>query len=343
MVSGTAAEAVDCTGNAEHHEPSGTASLSEGKRQIQTRVSRLPQLLATALQLRAQMADLKDGSTDAYRVLDGAGDGVPGVFIDSFAGHWLVQTKGATFPSALLQTTDFGWKSLWWKQLEQQDKAGPQFMAGERVPEFLIKENGLAYEIDFQAGYSQGIFLDQRHQRERIRTSLRPGDRMLNLFAYTCAFSVAGAAAGAQTESIDLSRPYLDWGKRNFTANEFPLEGHFFCRGDSFDWMRRLANKGHQYRLVVLDPPTFSRNQEGKLWRVEKDYPALVKAALQLTAPGGEVLCCTNHHGLSLPAFRSLLRAGAQEAQRTIQDLSLGGQPGDFTAEAYLKVVWLRV
>jgi 23S rRNA (cytosine1962-C5)-methyltransferase len=306
-------------------------------------VNRLSDIIAMALERRAGLADLKDGRTDAYRVVDGAGDGLPGVFIDSFAGHWLVQTKEATFPRALLNTSEFGWRSLWWKQLDQQDKTSPQFMAGEQKPEFLIRENGLAYQIDFQAGYSQGIFLDQRYQRERIRTSLQPGERMLNLFAYTCAFSVAGAAAGAQTESIDLSRPYLDWGKRNFEANGFPTEGHFFCRGDSFDWMRRLANKGHRYRLVVLDPPTFSRNQEGKLWRVEKDYPALVKAALQLTTPGGEVLCCTNHHGISLPAFRSMLRAGAVEAQRTIQDLSMGGQPEDFTAEPYLKVVWLRV
>jgi 23S rRNA (cytosine1962-C5)-methyltransferase len=306
-------------------------------------MSHLTNLVANALRQRLALPELTDGRTDAWRVVDGAGDGLPGIFIDSLADHWLVQTKGIGFPQELLQARELSWKSLWWKQLDQQDKASPQFMAGEQVPEFLIKENALHYHMDFQAGYSQGIFLDQRYQRERIRTSLRPGDKLLNLFAYTCAFSVAGASAGAQTESIDLSRPYLDWGKRNFTANNLPTEGHFFCRGDSFDWMRRLANKGNTYQLVILDPPTFSRNQDGKLWRVEKDYPALVTAALRLTAPGGQLLCCTNHHGLSQADFRSLLRSGAQDARRTIHDLRQGSQPADFTGEQYLKAVWLRV
>jgi 23S rRNA (cytosine1962-C5)-methyltransferase len=306
-------------------------------------MSQLQKLVAQALKRRVAIPELTDGRTNAYRIFDGLGDGADGLFIDSFAEHWLVQTKGGSFPNELLETGSLGWKSLWWKQLEQQDKANPQFMAGHRQEEILVMENGLKFHIDFQAGYSQGIFLDQRYQRQRISTSLKAGDRLLNLFAYTCAFSVAGAAAGAQTESIDLSRPYLDWGKRNFTANDLATEGHFFCRGDSFDWMRRLANKGNQYQLVVLDPPTFSRNQEGKLWRVEKDYPALVAAALKLTAPGGQVLCCTNHHGVSLPAFRTMLRTGAAQAERSIRDLSLGSQPADFTGESYLKVVWLSV
>ncbi len=306
-------------------------------------MTQLQQLVARALQRRLAWPELTNGRTDAYRVFDGLGDGVDGLFIDTFAGHWVVQTKGGTFPQDLLQSGHCGWKSLWWKQLEQQDKVSPQFMAGQREDEILMLENGLHFHIDFQAGYSQGIFLDQRYQRERIRSSLRAGDRMLNLFAYTCAFSVAGAAAGAQTDSIDLSRPYLDWGKRNFTINNLTPEGHFFCRGDSFDWLRRLANKGNQYQLVVLDPPTFSRNQEGKLWRVEKDYPALVAAAMKVTAPGGQVLCCTNHHGVSLPSFRTMLRTGAVQAGRSIQDLSLGSQPADFTGDSYLKVVWLRV
>ncbi len=299
-------------------------------------------LITAALVRRASLQ--ADPRTDAYRIMDGRGDGLEGIFIDSLAGHWLVQTKGVPFPQALLRTAEcYGWKSLWWKPLEQHDKGSPQWLAGPAEAEISILENGLRYQLDFSAGYSQGIFLDQRRQRQRIATSMKPGQRLLNLFAYTCAFSVAGAAAGAQTESIDLSRPYLDWGKQNFIANGFATEGHFFCRGDSFDWLRRLANKANQYDLVVLDPPTFSRNQAGKLWRVETDYPALVTAALAVTAPGGQVLCCTNHHGLTTAAFQALLRHGALQARRRIESLALGGQPEDFTSPAYLKAVWLHV
>lgn len=299
-------------------------------------------LVEKALAHRRSLVGVADERTNAYRVFDGMGDGLADVLIDSFADHWLVQTRDVPFPEALKQATGLGWQSLWWKRLEQQDKQGPQFMAGEEVPEFTILENGLTYQIDFRSGYSQGIFLDQRIQRGRIQATARAGQRVLNLFAYTCAFSVAAAAGGAQTESIDLSRPYLDWGKRNFEANGIDPTGHFFCRGDSFDWLRRLGNKGNRYDLVVLDPPTFSRNQEGKLWRVEKDYPALVEAALRVTAERGVVLCCTNHHGISVSAFKGMLQAGAMAAGRNIRSMQLGEMPPDFTGPPYLKVVWLQ-
>lgn len=300
-------------------------------------------LLRQALDRRLEMAGLHSGDTTAWRVCDGAGDGLPGLFIDTFDGHWLVQTKGVAFPPEVVEMKELGWKSVWWKRLDQQEKDGPKFMAGEKVPEFQIKEWGLNYHIDFNAGYSQGIFLDQRQQRGRIREMSGPGKRMLNLFSYTCAFSVAAAAGGAKTESIDLSRPYLDWGKRNFEANGIDTEPHFFCRGDSFDWLRRLGNKGNLYDVVVLDPPTFSRNQQGKLWRVEQDYPDLTAAALKLTAPGGWLLCCTNHHGLSHGAFLSLLKRGAELADRKILRTEKGGRPADFTGDDYLKVVWIQV
>lgn len=302
----------------------------------------LEQSLERALERRRSLG-LPGAGTTAFRVFDAEGDGLPDLFIESFDGHWLVQTRGIPFPTQLRNLNHLGWKSLWWKRLEQQDKQCPEFIAGERVDEFTILENDLTYHIDFRSGYSQGIFLDQREQRARIKETMGQGKRVLNLFAYTCAFSVAAAAGGALAESIDLSRPYLDWGKRNFEANGIDPAPHFFCRGDSFDWLRRLGNKGNRYDLVILDPPTFSRNQEGKLWRVEKDYPALVAAALKVTAPGGQVLCCTNHRGVSVMNFKSMLQEGAVQAGRSIRKSTLGGAPADFTGEPYLKVVWIGV
>ena len=302
----------------------------------------LPAILRKAMARRREIADLNDGTTDAYRLCDGAGDGLPGIFIDTLAGHWLVQTKGVPMPAELAQTPQLGWKSLWWKRLDQEEKSSPKHVAGKQLEHVIIRENGLQFELDFQAGYSQGIFLDQRLQRRRIRANA-PGQRVLNLFAYTCAFSVAAAAGGALTESIDLSRPYLDWGKRNFELNGLDPTPHFFCRGDSFDWLRRLARKGLQYDLVILDPPSFSRNQEGKLWRVEKDYASLVTAALAVTRPGGQLLCCTNHHGVSPRQFQDWLQAGAATAGRGIRKYEWGGAPEDFTGERYLKVAWLNV
>ena len=298
--------------------------------------------LHKAMDRRRDIADLNDGTTDAYRLCDGAGDHLPGIFIDTLAGHWLVQTKGVPMPVELADAPQLGWKSLWWKRLDQEDKTSPRHLAGEKLDQVIVRENGLRFELDFQAGYSQGIFLDQRRQRRRIQANAS-GKRILNLFAYTCGFSVAAAAGGALTESIDLSRPYLDWGKRNFELNGLDPIPHFFCRGDSFDWLRRLAKKGLQYDLVILDPPSFSRNQEGKLWRVEKDYASLVTAALAVTKPGGQLLGSTNHHGISSRQFQDWLQAGAVDAGRSIKKFEWAGAPEDFTGERYLKVAWLNV
>lgn len=304
-------------------------------------MSSLPAILRKAMDRRRDLAELTE-VTDAYRICDGEGDGLPGIFIDTLAGHWLVQTKGVEMPDELLQSQKLGWKSLWWKRLDQEEKVSPCHVAGEQLNRVIIRENGLRFEIDFQAGYSQGIFLDQRIQRRRIQAN-GAGKRILNMFAYTCAFSVAAAAGGAITESIDLSRPYLDWGKRNFELNNLDPSAHFFCRGDSFDWLRRLGKKSRQYDLVILDPPSFSRNDEGKLWRAEKDYPELVTAALAVCKPGGQLLCCTNHHGISLRQFQDWLLAGARAAGRTIHHFEWGRMPGDFTGERYLKAAWINV
>src|ERR1700722_7436295 len=127
--------------------------------------------------------------------------------------------------------------------------------------------------LSFTEGYSVGLFLDQRDNRRRFLTNhvaadfpLFPngaaGAEVLNTFAYTCGFSVCAAKAGARTTSLDLSKKYLDWGKRNFALNGLDPAAHDFIYGDTFDWLRRLAKKGRAFDPVVLDPPTFSQSKE---------------------------------------------------------------------------------
>ena len=293
--------------------------------------------LAVALNRRRRMG-LPDGDTGIYRVVDGEGDGMPGIFIDDCEGRWLVQTQDVAWPAWLEATqTAAGWSALWWKRLDQKVKDSPRCMAGDDGPLFPVKELGLTYELDFRAGYSQGLFIDQRVQKARVLRDTRPGQRVLNLFAYTCAFSVAAASRGAVTTSVDLSRPYLDWGKRHFILNGLDPEAHFFCKGDVAEWLRRFAAKGRTWHGIVLDPPTFSRNDSGDVFRVEKDFPELTAACLRVLEPGGWLICSTNHRGLSQEQLLALIRRGAGMAGRRIQ-CEPGEMPPDFTGERYLKV-----
>src|SRR3984957_5370116 len=124
--------------------------------------------------------------------------------------------------------------------------------------------------LSFTEGYSVGLFLDQRDNRRRFLANhvaadfpLFPGGaagaEVLYTFAYPCGFSVCAAKSGARTTSLDLSKKYLDWGKRNFALNGLETSAHDFIFGDAFDWMRRLAKKNRRFDAIILDPPTFSQ------------------------------------------------------------------------------------
>jgi len=239
-------------------------------------------------------------------------------------------------------------KSVYWKRIDQREKESPQWLDGERVDQpFTVLENGISYELAFTSGYSQGIFLDQRDNRlqvrERAARAAVESPRVLNLFAYTCAFSVAAAMGGAITTSVDLNAGYLDWGRRNFTLNDIDQTQHFFVKGDAFDWLQAFAKKGRKWQGVVLDPPTFSRGDKKKIFRVERDYAELVKLATLVLEPNGWLLCGANTRALNASLLERQVRSGVAEARRRITQFQRVPMPSDFTGEPYLKSFWLDV
>jgi 23S rRNA (cytosine1962-C5)-methyltransferase len=274
--------------------------------------------------------------TNALRLIDGSGDDLPGLIIDDFAGRWLAQTLTETKPFI---DANLGYRSLYWKPLVKSASAAPQHLAGELADEpFAILESGLVFEIDFRAGHSSGIFLDQRITRKMLR-SVAGGKKILNTFAYTCAFGVAAAAGGGVTTNVDLSRRFLDWGKRNYELNQLSSKNHEFLLGNVFDWLKRFRKQGKKFDLVVLDPPTFSRDRRSKVFRVQDDYGRLVELASECLDSKGALLCCTNFRGVSLRQFLRLLKSSFDRPSKMFQ----GSMPPDFTGEQYLKSVWLQL
>ena len=234
------------------------------------------------------------------------------------------------------------------------------FLPKAATTSFEIIENGVRYEMSFNEGYSVGLFLDQRDNRRRFLTSHIAADfpllkseignrksEILNCFAYTCGFSVCAAKAGAHTTSLDLSKKYLEWGKRNFALNGLDPVAHDFIYGDTFDWLRRLAKKGRAFGAVVLDPPTFSQSKEHGTFRVEKDYRKLVTAALPVLKSGGVLLASTNAADWPPENFLADVDAAVHDAKRKILQRHYVPQPPDFPISraepAYLKTVWMRI
>jgi 23S rRNA (cytosine1962-C5)-methyltransferase len=293
-------------------------------------------LLEAAL---ARRAPLRKPGTDALRLIDGDGDDLPGLELEDYAGNWLLSTRDRQPPAALVAWLRERGHTTYWKRLDQQQKESPGHLCGPQQEEpFTIHESGLAFEISFQSGYSQGIFLDQRDHRAALRERLSNGQTLLNTFAYTGAFSVFAAAAGATATTLDLAQPYLDWAKRNFSLNGFDPAAHFFCKGDTFQWLARFAKQGRSFDGIVLDPPTFSRDKDGKVFRVEKDYGRLAELAFACLAPGGFLLASTNCRTLTPRAFEAQIRGASRRPLKVRHNT----MPADFTAEPYLKSVWVE-
>jgi 23S rRNA (cytosine1962-C5)-methyltransferase len=287
----------------------------------------------------AKRSALITQETNAVRLIDGVGDGFPGLILETYAGHWLVSTTGSLLPLQFTKWLRDQGVSCYWKRLDQHQKESPTHLSGPEITEpFLILENGVASEISFQSGYSQGIFLDQRDNRAEVRKRMAPGMKLLNTFAYTGAFSTAAAMAGAETTTLDLSQPYLDWAKRNFSHNGLDPAAHHFCKGDTFHWLRRFAKQGRKFDGIVLDPPTFSRDEKGKVFRVEENFGELAALAADVLAPDGWLLCSTNCRHLGLNDFQKQLRAAIHRPMSARHS----DMPLDFTDEPYLKSVWLR-
>ena len=282
---------------------------------------------------------LREQGNTAYRICNGRADGVDGLIVDGFGPHWLLQSAARSPPAGLDRLLDLGAQSLHWKQLTREGKASPRLLAGAAPGgRFAVRENGLGYLIDFAAGYSQGLFLDQRDNRGWVARHAG-GLSVLNLFAYTCGFGVAAAAGGAAAVvNVDLSRNALAWGRDNYAHNSLPARDADFIFGDVFDWLARFTRRGRQFDLIILDPPTFSKSKSAGAFAVARDYGGLLRRALALLPPDGALLGFANTRGMTLRAFRRQVADGC--AGSACEPLALDSRmPGDFAGSDYLKRV----
>lgn len=193
---------------------------------------------------------------------------------------------------------------LWTKERGRQraDEGGRRQY--ERVAERgvvkVVREGDLRFEVNLSDYLDVGLFLDHRPTRARVAETAR-GRSVLNLFAYTGAFSVhARAGDAARTTTIDLSRTYLDWYERNLALNDLaPDADHVTVHADCLQWLEEAADEAahaRAYDVIVLDPPTFSNSKRMRAdsFAIERDHAALLAAVARLVAPGGEILFSTN-------------------------------------------------
>lgn len=287
------------------------------------------------------LAQLKAEGTNAHRLWTG-----PDGWVERYGADFLVSAPGiagveriaAALPGFL---ADLGLEvgrvfgRCLVKQPGEDDR--PRLLSGEILsPEVVVTERGLRFGVDFSAGYSVGLFCDQRENRAHLEAS-RPR-RVLNCFAYTCAFSVAAARAGAETLSLDLARKSLDRGRANLALNDLAGDAHRFIADDVFSVLPRLARRGEKFDAIILDPPTFSRGAKGRVFRVERDLPTLLAQAVDLAEPGARILLSTNSRELDVEALRRIARGEARVA-----NVHAVPPPTEYPPGSAASTLWLRV
>lgn len=307
--------------------------------------------LAAACRLRADHG--LTGPDQAYRLLNGAGDLVPGVVIDVY-GAWAVVSAHSQgllpvarrFAGRLV--ADARVRGAVLKLRRRGAAAAPPVapeLFGEAPPaRYVVREGPLSFEVHVAGGVNVGLFTDMRHERRRL-TGIAAGRRVLNLFAYTGALSVAAAAGGAAAvTSVDLSEGVLAWARDHFALNGLDAARHTTCAADVSAFLAAALARGDRYDLVLIDPPSYSAARHAP-FAIDRDYPPIIRAACDVLAPGGDLWLAANTKGYSLIGAVQAAVPAARRPRLVWQ----GGLPPDYPTEPadgearYLQTCLLRL
>ncbi len=201
-------------------------------------------------------------------------------------------------------------------------------------------ENDLLYSFQSQNGQSPGLFLDQRANRRRVQ-AMADQRRVLNLFSYTCGFSVTAAAAGAsEVTSVDLSAGFLEWGRQNFVLNRLDPSLNNFFQSETLLFLKGAIKRNRQFDIIICDPPSFGRHKDG-VFRLDQALPDLLNLCWQVLAPQGFLLFSCNLEKWSSEKLRQQI----QNILKPKAKIENGWRDWDFelpNEETLMKSFWIQ-
>lgn len=178
-------------------------------------------------------------------------------------------------------------------KVRKKQKGNDQYLKSENSDEYnIIYESGAKFYVNFKDYLDTGIFLDHRPMRLRIKNESL-NKRVLNLFSYTGTVTSLAAIGGAkQTVTVDASKKYLDWAKRNLQLNGLMSKDHIFIQSDTREWLKKDSSK---YDIIFLDPPTFSNSKSGRdIFDVQNDYIELIELCSKILDKDGVLYFSNN-------------------------------------------------
>lgn len=218
-------------------------------------------------------------------------------------------------------------------QHRYQEFAPTQVVWGEENTFPVVEESNLKYQLELKKNQNMGIFLDMRYGRKWVQTHSE-GKSVLNLFAYTCGFSVAAIAGGAtQVVNLDMAKASLGRGRDNHRLNQHDLSKVKFLGHDIFKSWGKIKKLG-LYDLIIIDPPSFQKGS----FALTKDYQKILRRLPSLLTETGEVLACVNSPAVSTDF---LIDGMAEEAPelKFVERLDNPPEFSDISPESGLKVM----
>lgn len=262
----------------------------------------------------------------AYRLIHNEADGLPGITIEIFQQYavltyfnqGIIAHESGIIKALLKVVTLDGIYAKY--RTPEQTPIHTNLIWGQAAPdEIIIEEEVGKYTVKLSDGLMTGLFLDQRANRQWLYKNSK-GRNVCNTFSYTGSLSIACALGQAySTKSIDLSKTYTEWAQSNLKLNNLSPEHHQAICSDTFAHFAYCARKSIQYDLIILDPPTFSKNKKGT-FSVPENYTRLAKEAYSLLSKGGIIMCCTNYSQWSITQFRQVLQKSLPPSAKVIRE-----------------------
>lgn len=289
-----------------------------------------------AVKLRSRCG-LPSVNTNAYRLIHGEGDGLPGLIVDYYNGVVVLQAHSSgmyndrlQIAEAIKQVMGNDLLSIFYKshatspgKLRNADEDEYLFGA-TNVPHGVV-ENDNKFYVDWESGQKTGFFLDQRENR-KLLGFFSKGKSILNTFCYTGGFSVYALQAGAsRVHSVDASERAVELTRRNIELNGFDSDIHACYAADTFEY---LKNKHNEYDVIILDPPAFAKHRDARHQAV-KGYQRLNVEAMKAIKPGGIIFTFSCSQVVDKQLFYNTVVSAAIQAGRDVKVLHHLSQPPD--------------
>jgi 23S rRNA (cytosine1962-C5)-methyltransferase len=296
-----------------------------------------------AFTLRKNIGLTESKTTNAYRLINAEGDGMPGLIVDWYNGTAVVQchSKGMNaekekFVDILTEGYGDRLEAVYDKSAatlhhkSEPEGANPKhtdsylYSTTGGKQEVLILENNHRFKVNWEYGQKTGFFLDQRDNRQLL-SAYAKGKKMLNTFCYSGGFSVYALKAGASlVHSVDSSAKAVEWTKENVLMNG-GIANHESFAADVFDFMK---TSNEEYDLIVLDPPAFAKGQAARHNAIQA-YTRLNQAALRKIKKGGIMFTFSCSQVVTPEMFTGAVTSAAIESGRNVKVLHHVTQPAD--------------